>query len=409
MKQLKEELLHFIWRSGLLFNNSLTLTNGDSLHIESPGIYNEDAGPDFLQVKIVIQDTIWFGNMEMHVKSSDWYLHKHHLDKVYDNVVLHVVYHHDKKVLDTYGNEIPTLELYPLLPPLVLKRYEYLQKSKHKIPCEPLFKLPEEWRLHAWMDRLFVSRLEKKTSYFIQLLESTDNNWDQAFYLFTARYFGAKTNAIPFEWLAKKIPLSILGRHRNNPNQVLAICLGVAGFLQADDPLYPEYWFLKEKYGLESMLPEVWKFSRIRPGGFPDVRIRQFAYLLCHTPHLFSEIQSCTDLHSLNHIYSFKVGGKQFLSQSTIYHLWINSVFPALFVYGTQFRQSFWKENILSFYSEIAPEENKIIRLWDTLGIKANNAFDSQALIELKTTYCDKIKCLHCTIGQAILLNESGT
>jgi len=411
MKQLKEELLHFIWKSKFLFNKELVLTNLEKVTIVHPGTLNIHAGPDFTNAHIKIGNNSWYGNIEIHIRSSDWILHKHQLDARYNNVILHVVYHHDKRINYANGSEIPTLEVYKFLPPLLLKKYRFLQKSESVIPCEPIFKLPKDVILKNWLDRLFVDRLERKTADFLDLLKANANNWEEAFYYYTARYVGGKINAMPFEWLAQKLPLQIIARHRNNLFQLRALCFGLAGFphhhlIKDYDSLKNEFDYLKLKYQLEPIEASVWKFSRMHPGGFPTKRIEQFAILLYESTHLFSKIQGTTTLEELKSLYRIEHLGKRIFTENMIDLLLINSVLPLLFLYGNQMHHDKWRLLSIQFYEEIFAEDNKIIRYWARLGIKVENAFDSQALIELKTNYCDTIKCLHCAIGHNLLLNE---
>jgi hypothetical protein len=403
---MKEELLHFIWQSKLLSGNKLFTTEGEPIQIIKYGLYNKDAGPDFMNVRIKIGKTEWAGNLEMHINSSEWMQHRHQLDRAYDNVILHVVYHHDKPVLNIHGQEIPTLELKNLLPPSLLRKYAYLLRNKHTIACEPIFKLPELGKVQLWLERLLVERLERKCNYLNDLLIRTNHNWEQSFYLFTARYFGMKTNAQPFEWLAERIPLIALAKHKNNATQILAMLMGTAGLINEKEQaeLHNEFLFLQKKYAIEALPKHVWKFSQTRPSNFPTIRIKQFAALIHQSSHLFSKVLQAKTITELQALYALSGEGK--LSNQAIQLILINASIPALFLYGKKMNQPELGERALLFIEQLKAEPNSNTKFWELKGIKAQNAAQSQALLQLKQYYCDELACLHCNFGQYSLLHE---
>lgn len=411
---MKEELLHFIWRSKFLLRQPLRLVSGESIAVLNPGIYNRDAGPDFLNAHIRIGETSWYGNVEFHIRSSDWMAHQHHLDKAYDNVILHVVYHHDKLVSYSIGQPIPTLELYACLPPILLKRYSHLQQSKSEIPCRNVFSLPPPLTLQNWLDRLLVSRLERKTETFRLILNNQRNHWEEAFYIYTARYLGNHTNAQPFEWLAERLPLQVITRHKNRIDQLRALCFGVAGFLDPNVKnekrgimkYREEYRFLKSKYDLRELPLSAWKFSRTRPSNFPTARLEQWAQFLHASSHLFSKVIAASSLAELKAHYRIPAQKGNLLSEQSIDHLLINSVLPVLFLYGKSTGDNRCCHLALECYESISPENNHIIRFWKSLGVPVPGSSASQALLELKSSYCDALKCVDCAIGQHILMYD---
>jgi hypothetical protein len=408
---MKEELLHFIWQSKRLLVNELRTVTGQKLDVLHPGTYNADAGPDFFNSKISLEHTTWAGNIEVHIKSSDWTAHRHHTDSAYDNVILHVVLHYDKPAYTSTGYELPTLELRHILPPFLLKRYERLMQSRRYIACEELFAVPDDLKLNAWITRLLIERIEQKTDTLQWLLNETQQNWEQSFYVFTARYFGFKTNAQPFVWLARSLPLQVIAKHKNSLFQLEALVLGMSG-LPALEHKFPEwkshkqeFEFLALKYGLKPLQPDVWKFSRTRPANFPSVRLLQFARLIYHSSHLLSKVLDAKTLTDLRNLYTCEHEGKRVLSDDSIDLLLVNSVLPAIFLYGKTHNRAGLCDRVLEMYEQIPAESNAITRYFKKAGIPVKNSFDAQAVIQLKTAYCEAQKCLHCAIGKEVLWN----
>ena len=107
-----EKLLHYVWRHKLYPLQPLHTTTGQTVEVIDPGLPNtHDAGPDFFNAKLKIDGTLWVGNVEIHVRASDWHRHGHDRDKAYDSVILHVVDKDDAPVYRTNGELIPQLVL----------------------------------------------------------------------------------------------------------------------------------------------------------------------------------------------------------------------------------------------------------------------------------------------------------
>jgi hypothetical protein len=424
---MKEDLLHFIWHSRTLMKHkNLQTYAGEPLQIIHPGTLNNDAGPDFFNAKVKIGNTLWAGNVEIHLRSSDWKNHRHDGNKVYDSVILHVVYHQDVPVCYGNGNPIPTLELRNFIPPLMLRKYRHLQLNRNTIACEKLFLLPPQHALANWMERLLTERLQDKCEHIQILLNQHKNHWEETFYILTARYFGMKTNAQPFEWLAQNLPLTVIARHKNSLLHIQALVFGVAGFLEEKsgnvyiDLLKREFDFFRRKYNLVALDKSIWKFARTRPANFPTVRLAQLASLIFRSSHLFSKIIGANTLHELKNLYRVEPDKKldpfAFITHETkakatelgteaIESILINTVLPVLFLYGRQTQKEELCERTLRFYEELPAEDNTIIRFWHSLGIPVRSAFETQALIQLKNRYCAELNCLSCIIGKQIILN----
>jgi len=422
MKRIPEAFLHYLWKYKLFYTNDLSTCNEEPVEILIHGDHNQDAGPDFLNAKIKIGDTLWAGNVEIHINSSDWYKHGHHKDKAYDNVILQVVLNHDKEIFRTNGTQIATMEL--KFSKKLYENYETLLLNESWIPCEDKIKETEEFIINFWLSKLTIERLEDKANQIEQQLTKNKNDWENTFYQMLAKNFGFKTNGQPFEMLAKTLPLTLLAKHKNNLLQVEALLFGQAGFLEQDQSdsntfsLNKEYKHLKNKFRLKPIDKHMWKFSRLRPANFPTIRIAQFAQLIHKSQSLFSKIMETSEIKSLQEYFEvtpseywhkhyrpgkLSAGKKKTLGVNAFHNIVINTIVPFLFVYGTYKENEIYRERALSYLQKIPPEKNKIIKQWKKIGITAENAYYSQALLQLKNNYCRHKKCLSCEIGNKII------
>lgn len=421
---MREDLLHYLWRLRRFNQQQLFTTTGEPIQIQQTGTLNTHAGPDFSNARIRIGDTLWAGNVEMHLHASEWLSHKHQEDRAYDNVILHVVLDEDQPIFHQSGERIPCLELRQHIPLKITSIYQKLLHNEHWIPCQHQFFSASDITKSLWLDRLLVERLEQKTQVIASTLAKNRNNWEETFYQYLARNFGIKTNALPFELLAKNTPISILAKHKNFLFQIEALLFGQAGMLeetlQEDYPLrlQKEYHFLKAKYNLQPLNKEIWKFMRMRPANFPTIRIAQFAYLIYKSQGLFSkilEVESVEEIYQLFKIelhhywkahYQFdkptKIRNKT-LGKTTINLLIINTIVPFLFLYGKLRGGEEYQDKAFRLLEKLPPEKNSIINKWNELGMEASSAYRTQALLQLKNEYCNKKRCLECAVGNAIL------
>lgn len=421
---MKESVLHFIWQYKL-FNSpfdALKTIDGEEVEVIDIGRYNSDSGPDFFNAKIKIAGTVWAGNVEFHQRSSDWKRHQHQLTKAYDNVILHIVEKVDADVFRTNGEKIPQMVFRNLAD--LQSRYDDLLKNITWIPCENKIHQIEVFQLQAWKNYLLTERLEQKTTAVANVLEAFENNWEEAFYVLLARSFGFGVNNQPFEQLAKSLPLAVIAKHKDNLFQLEALLFGQAGLLNVEmvdlylNQLQKEYHFLQIKYNLKSMEQSLWKLLRLRPDNFPHIRLAQFAQLIFTSSKLFSKILEQKNIQQLRHLFVCEVSdywknhylfGKMSkpsikrMGNNSIDILLINTVIPFLFAYGTKKGDQNLVERALDYMEKIPAEKNSVVLKWNQLGVVAANAFDSQALLQLKKNYCDEKKCLRCRIGHQIL------
>lgn len=422
---MREELLHFAWMFRTYSHTLLKTDTMDDIEIIDPGQLNHNSGPDFFNAKIKINGTLWVGNVEIHLSSSDWYKHQHHTSKEYNNVVLHVVHVRNQETINELGNLIPTLEL--KLPASLINKYENLQIQATAIPCGVKLHKISEIYLNNWITNLAYEKFERKYNLITSHLSKNNNNWSETFYVYLSRNMGFSVNNEPFETLAELLPLKILNKHLNNKSQVEALIFGTAGFLNEaneDDAYYnnltKEYHFLAKKYELKHLEKHQWKFMRLRPNNFPTIRLAQLASILCSEPKLFSKILEADSLKSLRLLFKAtashywtnhfrfntniaKTPSPKHIGNNTIDLLILNTAIPFLFTYGKENNMEHYCEKAFGLLESMKPERNSIINRWSEYKITSINAFQSQALIYLYNNYCKTKKCLQCQIGHQIL------
>jgi hypothetical protein len=419
---MQEAFLHFLWKYRHLPPEKLFTLNGEPIRIVKTGTHNTDAGPDFQHAELMIGDTRWAGNIEVHLRTSDWDKHGHSTDPRYDNVILHVVYDHDKNI--AAKQNIPVLKLRDAIPSDTYQTYLELNQASKPIPCHNHIAEVGEFVKDHWLERVMVERLARKAMDVQAIFKATRNDWEETAYRVLARSFGFKVNNEAFLALASKLPLKLLQKYTAN-NQVEALLFGQAGFLSGafveDYPnaLKKEFDFLAKKHNLKPISYSHWKLLRLHPANFPTLRIAQFADFIQLRQHLFShflEIKEAKGAHQFLSVEASEYWKKHYffdkpspkpvpvrLAESSRVNIIINTISPLLFAYGQERNSSRYKERAIQLLQSLPPEGNKIIRLWEDSGIKAPNAAVSQALLELSAQYCKPVRCLECGIGAAIL------
>ena len=392
--------MHYIWEHCLWAGFEQQTTDGRKVEILSVGEHNRDAGPDYSHARVKIDGHEWVGNIEIHVCSSDWLRHHHHVDKAYDNVILHVVRIADKPIYNARGELVPQCELqYSSDKDYLSALFDSAQKmdsAMSRIGCAEQLVRDPELISKGWRKSLLRKRLECKRTSIERLLEITKGSWEHALYISLARNFGFHTNSLPFEQLAINTPLSYLQKHRNNLFQLTALLMGQAGLI--DEPtMQKEYDFLRTKFDLTPLDSSIWKHARMRPQNSPELRIRQFAQLLYLSESLLSKILDTDDLKELERLFTVDKMGK-----SSIDILLINTVLPYKYAYALYKNNVVKAESVMVIMEHIPAENNTIIRQWKVLGQQINNAADTQALLHLYQNYCQHHECINCEVGYQI-------
>ena len=421
---IKEDFLHYLWNLKLFDTTALVATNNDRIQIINTGTLNTNSGPDFFNAKIKIANQIWAGNVEIHIKSSDWYVHNHEVDSAYDTIILHVVWEEDIAIYRKDNSVITTLVLKDYVDLNVLKSYQKLFSKKQTwINCEKDIAQIDDFVFTNWLERLYLERLQSKSEFILDLLKQSNNDWEAVLFKLLAKNFGLKVNGAAFLQLANSFDFSIIRKNQSKVESLEALLFGQTALLKDDfedvyfKNLKKEYTFLSAKYQLNAMHQSELKFFRLRPNNFPTIRLSQLANLYAIHQNLFSKllaIKRIEDYYDLLQIptttywethYSFKsTSNKRVkkLTKSFIDLVLINTIIPLQFVYQNHIAK-LDEELILQLIQQIKPEKNSIITKFNSLKIKTKNALKTQALLQLRNEYCSKNKCLQCAIGVKLL------
>ncbi|GAA4274350.1 DUF2851 family protein [Aquimarina gracilis] len=423
---MNEDFLHYLWKHKKFELCNLKTTQEQEVVIKRVGVHNiNESGPDFFNAMIAINGQKWAGNVEIHMKSSDWYTHNHENDKAYDNVILHVVWEDNVSVFRKDNTLLPALQLKDYVSKEMLLRYKELfeQSNTIWISCEKQFSKVPDFILSNWQERLFIERLEQKSILILELLKKTSNDWEAVLFKLLAKNFGLKINGDAFLSLANSLDFSIVRKCSKDLHKLEALFFGQAGFFEDGinnsyaKKLAEEYNFLKNKFKLNSVGVIRPQFFRLRPLNFPTIRLAQFANLYHTNQRLFNDIIIFNDLTKMYTL--FKVGVSSFwedhytfnkqsvkrsknLTDSFIDLLFINTVIPMKFVYAKNQGKNL-EDQVFKLISNISRENNRLVNDFENLGAPIKNALHSQAIIQLKSKYCDQKACLQCAIGNYLL------
>lgn len=423
-----EQLLHYIWKHRILPLHELRTTDGRAVEIIDPGLHNTHSGPDFFNAKLRIDGTMWVGNVEIHERSADWFMHSHDQDPAYNNVVLHVASVIDADVVTADGSRPPQMELH--VPPYIMQNYRRLLAADRYPPCRNTVMQLPRLTVHSWMSALGAERLSDKCAAIEQRVRASGGSWEQAFFATIARSFGFGVNSEAFEQWAAQLPFMQVAHHRDDPFQVEALFIGFAGLLDTEamtdrqrtaataDPYFvrlkSEWEYLAHKFSLTAMPRQTWRFLRLRPQNFPYIRLSQLAQLYCSRHADLSRIVTCASLSDMREALQAEVSpywrthytfgnesrsNAKHLSSASIDLLIINAIVPMLYAYGRHRKDELLMARANDLLQSLPPEDNTHIRLWQECGITADNAADTQSLIQLHARYCERKDCLRCRFG----------
>ncbi|BCY28433.1 DUF2851 family protein [Flavobacterium okayamense] len=420
---MRENVLHYLWLHKCYDVTNIYTTNNEKVEVLNSGQYLQSSGPDFFNAQLIINNQKWAGNVELHVKSSDWYLHHHEKDENYDNVILHVVWEHDVEVYRKDKTEIPVLELKNFIELETLSKIKRLFSKKSWINCEDSLSKVSDFTWFSWKEGLFLERLEIKSKLIYQVFENCDKDWEATFFILLAKNFGLNINGNTFFEIARSIPFTIVRKESFEIKQLESLFLGRANLLNKDfqdeyaNELKKIWEYQKSKYNLTELKTIQVQFYKLRPDNFPTIRLAQLASLYVVSKNLFDRITRISTFEELKEIFNIqvstywqshynfdKVSKKRHvkLTNSFIELIAINSVVPIQFAYGKYNGKENLDEYLKLMYS-LNAESNIIIKRFEEFGIEVKDAFDSQALLQLKNEYCNFQKCLKCKIGVELL------
>ncbi len=419
---MNEVFIQFLWSEKVMGHN-LQSTDGEAIEIVKPGRWNTDNGPDFLDAKVRIGDTLWNGHVEVHIKSKDWYAHGHDEDHYYDPTILHVVWEKNEDTLN-----IPCLELKDIIPPSLVQKYKVLHSQNSELPCANFSVQIPKIKWTAWIDSLIAERMMRRLTDYLEILDSNKYDWPELLYIKTARALGQKKNGSAMESLAKAVPQKILGKHKNNLDELEALLYGAAGLLttEAEDDYHQKLQenakHLLHKYNIQSIAKGNWKTSGMRPANFPTIRIAQLAALSHEKEHLFSVLLEIEELKEAEKLFDIKASSywdtrysfgaspsekstEKKLGKSAIRNIFINTIIPILWAYGRNIDDPKLQQRMMHWLMQIPKEKNGILAELESLGIENKSALQSQALLQLNDEYCAQKNCLRCLRGREILKN----
>lgn len=425
---MKENFLHYIWQTSQFDLKDLKTDCQQNLQIVKKGFNHHDGGPDFQNAIIRIGDNLWGGNVEIHIKSSDWLAHNHQNDPLYDTTILHVVYENDVVINRQNGSPIPTLSLKHRIAPSLIRRYEEIVNNTHQIPCEALLETVDSMTKTFCIEAMTIDRLKDKSKPIYEKLEQVQSDWQEVLYIEIASSFGMRVNKLPFELLAKQLPIRLLSKYHGNLFRIEALMFGIAGMLHSNfkedygQRLYTEFEFLKRKHNLVSIPAETWKFLRLRPANFPTIRIAQFAYLMYKSTHMFSQLKENLEIGFVqqflkaetseywhNHYvfdkvskYRVKKTGDS-LSQNII----INAVVPVFYCYALAINQLELQTQCLDLLQATPKEANRVTKYFQSKGFPVRNAFESQGVLQLHNKFCTFKRCISCGVGHLLLAQKN--
>ncbi|OYQ38244.1 hypothetical protein CHU92_05910 [Flavobacterium cyanobacteriorum] len=420
---MKEDFLHYVWQYKKFSLHGLKTVRGEEVVLLNSGQYLQQAGPDFFYAQVIIGGQKWAGNVEIHVKSSDWYIHNHEQDGAYDNVILHVVWEHDAEVLREDNSEIPVLELQHYVDKSLQDSYRALSATKSWIYCENELASINTFVLGNWKERLFFERLQRKAAPVTALAKETGYDWEAVLFCFMAKNFGLNTNGEPFFKMALSLPFTVVRKESFEAENIEALLFGRAGLLQGDyedvyaRSLQQRYNYLAHKYRLSEFYTGGIQFFKHRPDNFPTIRLSQLAQLYHHHQNLFTQIINAASIQELYDIFKVQASPywqshyrfdrespkkRKALTAPFMDLLIINTIIPFRFAYAQSLGKEI-SEELIALLGQVPAEKNAVVDKFIHFKVPVASAYDTQSLLQLKNEYCNKSRCMQCAIGLELL------
>lgn len=432
---ISERDLAAAWNDGA-FRGPFTLPDGRTVEIVHRGTWTHGFGPDFRDAIVSLDGrSLMTGSIELHLKTSGWRSHGHHLDPRYNDVVLHVVLVDDSdetRRLD--GKIVPTLALPPETHFSIAPRTAVDWSLVGGEVCAADLTRDQPTRVRQAIWRLADSRLASKVARLEGRL--SDEPPAEVLYQEICDGLGFSANREPMNVLAKRLPLSAIEAVLAiaGPEERLAaargVLFGVAGFL----PISPtdtgfarwspieatEAELAWARFGgawRELMLPAtVWTRARVRPANHPALRLSAGASLLASTmggllPTLLTAVRDGTDLPLLLRDLCLH-DGQTLLGPNRATGIVANAVIPFALALSEQTGDNSLGEAAAYLWEKLpAAESNEVTRraLRQVAGdvrLPGLGERGQQGLIHLDQTLCRPRRCYECPIASAVLHND---
>lgn len=420
---LPEDFVQYLWKHRLFDLSALQTTDGQSVTVQHPGRLNRDQGPDFSEASLRIGGLVWHGQVEIHLRSEQWYQHRHHEDPGYNHTVLHVVLHSSgRRIRRQDGTYIPEVELAPYLGRQAAAGYGGTAWHEAGLACQPLLpEVPVATR-RAMVERSADERLAQRVDTLRLRLEGLRGDWQQVLFEETLALMGGPVNQEVFRLLGRRLSARCVYRHRHERAETEALLLGAAGLLPAEEHDKREGWLaevaahwqhLRHKYQVPHG-PLPLRYLRMRPGAFPEVRLAQAAalwalfddWLALLGPAGWQELRE-QEIHVSDYWAQHSRLGQPSAkprpkplgeSQKSVL---ITNVFLPL---GYLYQQAHGHPDLETWLAEAwrwpRKENNRYTRLMKEAGFPHESARHSQGLLRLYRHYCQGHRCRHCAVGQ---------
>lgn len=417
----KEDFLHFIWQNQYV-QPLLQTADGLSVVVKNKGTRNGFNGPDFSNAQVEIDGQLWAGNIEIHTHSSEWNKHRHQHDENYNNVILHVVWSHDKEIATQSGHVPRTLVLSQHALPSIVNRLRDFSLSK-RYPCEGRMHEVDDFIISSYTDRLIVERFEARNKRIQSDYIEQGYDLNESFYRLMALAFGQKINQMGFDMLSKALPIRVLSKHVGDIIAIESLVFGVAGFLENEVDndhflrLRESFDHLKVKYNLIPIPYPIWRKGGLRPANFPAIRLAQFSALINKSSRFFNLLEYTPNFKELKELllcspspfwlthYGFEKESpkrEKKLSENFTNHLIINAFLPFYFYFKRRSGGASI-DMVLDILQQLPPEKNNVLTAIEKIGLPNKSALHSQAFYHLHKNYCSEKKCLNCRIGHKVL------
>ncbi len=306
------------------------------------------------------------------------------------------------------------------------RAYNRLKAGAAEYACGGFLNSIDSLRRTEIYTALLYDRLKRKCDAVDEIYHSSGDNWNQTFYVMLFRTLGDLGNREQYMAIAERVPYKAVLRERGESLNIEALLFGTSGLLYNyhDDEytlnLKRNFEYLSHKYNITPLSPSDWNIARINPMNHPIVRLAQLSAFLLQNNFVFDRVVECrteSDVFELFGVEASTYWSSHFIpSQTTLDQpkrvghaksniLAINLIAILQYAYGTYTQNDALRDRALSLLDVIPAEDNRYIRRWREYGLTPKSAFETQALLQLSTQYCDLVRCEECRVGSRAMQN----